>query len=217
MIVPSSNHASPNGSLPFLLPAASGADSNILDVIPPIPSHKIQEWASKNKFTSRTEPEDMRYEAYISLLDHSIRNAWLHTLYLSPHNFDAVARPLYITPATSSPPVRFALTKTLQSAALEELTKVSASLVIDVNALYRDSENAFSALSELLGDDDWFFGQAEPGLFDAAVFAYTHLLCDKIKRMGWKEDEERLGKGLRQGNWGNLLDHERRVFNKCYQ
>ncbi|KAL8889894.1 MAG: hypothetical protein Q9215_002876 [Flavoplaca cf. flavocitrina] len=214
LTVSSSNHASPTGSLPFVIPATSGANSTVLDVVRPIPSHQIQAWGSKHGAISKTPPDSDRYEAYLSLLDHRIRNAWLHTLYLSQPNFDAVARPLYINPATSSRLARLVLSHNLKAAALEELTKASTSLVIDLDALYRESDNAFSALSHCLGSDDWFFGEAEPGIFDAAVFAYTHLLCDK--EMGWKTKEERLGKSLREGKWKNLLAHERRVFNKCY-
>ncbi|KAL8673965.1 MAG: hypothetical protein Q9168_001608 [Polycauliona sp. 1 TL-2023] len=213
--VSSNNHASPTGSLPFMIPTASGADSTVLDLVRPIPSHKIQAWTNKKASVSKEGPDSIRYEAYLSLLDHRIRSAWLHTLYLSASQFDPVARPLYILPATSSPPARMALSHSLRAAALEELTKASTSAVVDVNALYRESDNAFSALSELLGDDAWFFGEAEPGLFDAAVFAYTHLLCDE--KMGWKTDEERLGKSLREGTWKNLVEHERRIFVKCYR
>ncbi|KAL8733890.1 MAG: hypothetical protein Q9166_001878 [cf. Caloplaca sp. 2 TL-2023] len=212
--VPSSNHASPTGSLPFLIPAMSGAESTIIDIIPPVPSHKIQEWASKIGNTPKTEPENMSYEAYMSLLDHRIRNAWLHTLYLSSPNYNAVGRPLYIEPATTSTPVRLALAWSLQSAALEEVVKISAMPVIDVDALYRESDRAFAALSELLGDDDWFLGEAEPGLLDAAVFAYTHLLCGEV--LAWPEDHERLGKGMRDGRWKNLVEHERRIFKRAY-
>ncbi|KAL8850624.1 MAG: hypothetical protein Q9221_004410 [Calogaya cf. arnoldii] len=196
-----------------MVPAVSSANVTILDLVRPIPSHKIQEWASKH--CARTESDSIRYEPYLSLLDHRIRNAWLHTLYLSASNFDAVARPLYIAPATSFPPARLALSHTLQTAALQELTKASTSPVIDLDSLYRESDNAFSALSELLGGDDWFFGEAEPGLFDAGVFAYTRLLCDK--EMGWKTEEERLGRSLREGKWKNLVEHERRIFDRCYR
>ena len=197
-----------------MIPATSGANSTVLDVVRPIPSHQIQAWGSKHGAISKTPPDSGRYEAYLSLLDHRIRNAWLHTLYLSQSNFDAVAQSLYINPATSSRLARLVLSHNLKAAALEELTKASTSLVIDLDTLYRESDNAFSALSDCLGGDDWFFGEADPGIFDAAVFAYTHLLCDE--EMGWKTEEERLGKNLREGKWKNLLAHERRVFNKCY-
>lgn len=151
----------------------------------------------------------------MSLLDHRIRNAWLHTLYLHPSNYNAVARPLYIEPATSSSLVHRSLTRTLQSAALQEVVTASQSPVVDLEALYRESHNAFAALSELLGDDQWFFGEAHPGLMDASVFAYTHLLLDTA--MGWDEEKERMGMELREGGWRNLVEHRRRVYGTCYQ
>ncbi|KAL8934762.1 MAG: hypothetical protein Q9211_005059 [Gyalolechia sp. 1 TL-2023] len=208
----SNNHASPSGSLPFLLPACS---SSSLEVIPPITSSKLQEWASKTRNTSSHGPEDMRYEAYMSLLDRRIRNAWLHTVYLTPQNFDAVALRLYITPETSSYLVHMSLAQTLQSAALEEIIRSSTSPIIDIDSLYRESDKAFSALSELLGANDWFFGADTPGLLDASVFAYTYLLCDNA--MGWKEEGERLGKELRGGRWPNLVEHGRRIYERYYQ
>ncbi|KAI4171771.1 MAG: hypothetical protein LQ343_004022 [Gyalolechia ehrenbergii] len=207
----SNNHASPSGQLPFLVP---GSSSSSLEVIPPVTFSKLQEWASKYGNTSRQGPEDMRYEAYMSLLDHRIRNAWLHAIYLAPSNFDAVARRLYITPATSSYLVQISLAKTLQSAALEEIIKNSKSPIVDIDALYQESIRAFSALSELLGDNDWFFGDS-PGLLDASVFAYTYLLCDDA--MGWEEEDARWGKELREGRWPNLVEHRRRIYEKWYQ
>ena len=53
--------------------------------------------------------------------------------------------------------------------------------------IYSEAEKAFEALSFLLGDDEWFFGSVKPGLFDAAVFAYTHLLLDDGLGNGWGE------------------------------
>ncbi|KAL8841508.1 MAG: hypothetical protein Q9170_000891 [Blastenia crenularia] len=162
--VPSNNHASPTGSLPFLIPASSG-DS--LEVVSPVASSKLQEWAAKSCDIPRQESRDIRYEPYTSLLDHRIRNAWLHTLYLTPSNFGAVAQPLYIASETSSSLAHFSLSKNLQAAALEEILKNSDSPIVDLGALYRESDGAFSALSELLGGNEWFFGEAAPGLLDA--------------------------------------------------
>ena len=85
------------------------------------------------------------------------------------------------------------LRQQLRRAALSELRKAtpgggapapsfSSSLTssVDAAALYAEAADGFSALSALLGEDDdaWFFGGsgAGPGLFDAAVFSYTHLL-----------------------------------------
>ena len=156
----------------------------------------------------------MRYTAYMALIEHSIRNAWLYTLYLNPFNFDKVARPAYITPLTSSSPVRIALSHHLRSAARDELLKHSPAPIVDIQALFQESDRAFSALSELLGDDHWFFGERLPSFFDAAVFAYTHLLLEEA--MGWDMNDERLGQNLRDGKWPNLSEHRERIRKKYY-
>ena len=98
--MPSSNHASPTGALPFLLPASSSSEARV-----PIPSGRIQRWirdgktvkapkteehASSNSAkapqsdeeeppgkTKSREDVDIRYDAYMSLIDHRIRNAYV--------------------------------------------------------------------------------------------------------------------------------------------
>ncbi|KAL9103213.1 MAG: hypothetical protein Q9187_009034 [Circinaria calcarea] len=128
----------------------------------------------------------------------------LYTLYLSSPNFTSVAVPLYITPASTSLPVRLTLSHQLRTAAQSELLKSSPT--IDPDSLYREADAAFSALSTLLDEDGYFFGAEEPGLFDASVFAYTHLLLDED--MGWRET--RLVRCLWQ--YGNLVRHRRRIY-----
>ena len=83
-------------------------------------------------------------------------------------------------------------------------------MIIDIDDLYSEANNAFDALSTLLGEDMFFFGNMNPGLFDAAVFAYTHLLSDK--RMGWKET--RLINGLKKHK--NLMAHQQRIYDTYY-
>jgi metaxin len=79
--------------------------------------------------------------------------------------------------------------------------------VIDVDDLYSEAEKAFEALSILLGGDLWFFGAGDgPTLFDASVFAYTHLILDE--KMGWKE--KRLVRTLRKRE--NLVEHRERLL-----
>ena len=81
----------------------------------------------------------MRYEAYMFLLDHRIRNAYvydlppsncpstnvcacqLYSLYLSPPNFDAIAFSLYIAPGTIDTLVRITLSHQLRAVAEAEL------------------------------------------------------------------------------------------------
>lgn len=72
--------------------------------------------------------------------------------------------------------------------------------------MYNDAQNAFAALSTLLGESEYFFGAGKPSLFDASVFSYTHLLLDE--GMGWKED--RMTRGLEK--YHNLVQHRERIL-----
>jgi metaxin len=59
-----------------------------------------------------------------------------------------------------------------------------------------------------LGDDQWFFGAEQPGLFDASVFAYTHLLLDENLGKGWVDT------GLRDALMArtHLITHRNRIL-----
>ncbi|CAG7936194.1 unnamed protein product [Penicillium nalgiovense] len=197
-ITSSNNHASPNGSLPFLLPSLPADSSN------PIPSHKIQKWAIEQVHCEEEQQLNMRFEVYASLLDNRIRSAWLYMLYLDSENFNAVARRLYVNPTTSNSVVRVALGHQLQQAARDELLKTSR--YIDAVALEADAGGAFEALSTLLGEDEHFFGRPNPGLFDASVFAYTQLILDDT--LGWKRN--RLAQLLKEHP--NLVQHRDRLL-----
>lgn len=67
-----------------------------------------------------------------------------------------------------------------------------------------------SALSTMLGDDEWFFSGEEPGMFDAALFGYTHL----ILTLGWDEKEAGLARAVRK--YENLVEHEGRIRRRFY-
>ncbi|KAJ5901947.1 hypothetical protein N7495_002475 [Penicillium taxi] len=194
----SNNHASPTGALPFLLQALPAGTSG------PVPSHKLQKWAIEQVHCEEEQQLNLRFEVYASLLDHRIRKAWLYMLYLDNENFEAVARRLYVIPATRNTLVRTTLAMQLQQAACDELLKTSQ--YVDVAGLEADAGNAFEALSALLGEDEHFFGRPNPGLFDASVFAYTHLILDE--EMGWKQN--RLAQLLRQHS--NLVQHRERLL-----
>ncbi|KAK5124682.1 hypothetical protein LTR85_001395 [Meristemomyces frigidus] len=198
-IVPSSNHASPSGALPFLLPAVSGLEKD------PVPSNKLRKWVVSQKAREKTvESEDVRYEAYASLLDNRIRKAWLFQLYLTPAN-DALLQRLYIAPCSSNYFVRMSIAYQLRGAAETELVKSSASNTLVKDDIMRDAAGAFEALATLLGGDAWFFGQEKPGLFDAGVFAYTHLVLDD----GMKWQENKLAEMVRRHT--SLVRHRDRI------
>ncbi len=147
---------------------------------------------------------------------HSLRRSYpfskaskkLYTLYLEPLNFSAVAYPLYIAPISSNPFVRATIARQLRAAAETELLKHTS--IIDTDDLYSEADKAFEALSILLAGDSWFFGNEKPALFDASVFAFTHLLLDD--GLGWKE--KKLCRALRTRE--NLVQHRERLLVRYY-
>lgn len=93
----------------------------------------------------------------------------------------------------------------LQKAAREELLKINNGYA-DAGELLDEAKEAFAALETLLAGDEWFFGRAGPGVFDAGVFAYTHLLLDE--GLGWVRTE--LGDVVR--GCEGLVRHRERVL-----
>jgi metaxin len=106
--------------------------------------------------------------------------------------------------------VRLTIARELRLAAENELLKFST--MIDAEQLYNQAEEAFAALETLLGDDDWFFGASGPGLFDASVFAYTHLLLDEGLGKGWLDTRLRDALLSRR----RLITHRDRVMGKYF-
>ena len=82
---------------------------------------------------------------------------------------------------------------------------------VDAEAIYQGSDKAFEALSELLGDEDYYFGEKKPGLFDASVFAYTNVILDE--GLDWKDT--RMVEGLL--TYSNLVEHRERISGAYFQ
>lgn len=86
--------------------------------------------------------------------------------------------------------------------------------VIDEELIYREADEAWKALSALLGEEKYFEGE-QPGLFDASVFAFTWLLGNEALEWGKGGGRgDRLKEGLER--WGNLVRHRERVFRRCW-
>ena len=202
-LVSSNNHASPTGSLPFILPPGSqtGIDRQ------PVAASKITRWADGQSAGQGTNSA-MQEEAYLSLIDNSIRNAWLFHMYLNEENFHAIAYRLYIEKTSRNPIVQATLTQQLKAAAKAELLKQS--MVINENSLFANAKDAFHALASLLGENEYFSSKVEPGYLDACVFAYTHLLLDGD--LGWKDN----GLTALLETHENLLNHQRRIRTKYF-
>lgn len=131
----------------------------------------------------------------------------IYSVYLCP-NATSIAEPFYVLPASNNAFVRLTVAHDLRRAAEQELLKFSA--VINAESLYKEAEDAFAALETLLGNDKWFFGASRPSLFDASVFAYTHLLLDD--KLGWVET--RLLDSLSRHE--SLVRHRDRIVNLYY-
>ena len=74
-VVSSNNHASPSGALPFLLSASPDSQA-----VKPVASGKLQRWTKERSSSPIEESEHVQYEAYLSLVEHRIRRAWVRTL-----------------------------------------------------------------------------------------------------------------------------------------
>jgi len=206
--VSATNHASPSGALPFVLPAARSRKEPQPQAIS---SSKIQRWTENQG--APEEKEDLRLEAYTSLIDQNIRNAWLYHLYLQPRNFESVARRLYVETASSNPLVQATLAHQLQTAAREQLLRTRS--FIDDKDIYQSADAAFNSLATMLAGQEFFSGSDSPGLFDVGLFAYTHLLLNLAKRERntpvWT-DEALLEILLRHES---LVQHRQRVLDYC--
>lgn len=147
-MIPSTNHASPTGSLPFLLPALPSIPDQRLDTRPllPIPSSRLETYAARHTqnrpreqrptdntaqqednnttTTVNTTSPHRREQAYQALLDTPIRNAWLYTLYLSPAN-EALLRKLYLRPVSRASLIQRTILSQLRRAARAEIAKTT--------------------------------------------------------------------------------------------
>ncbi|KAH9906689.1 hypothetical protein F4778DRAFT_722931 [Xylariomycetidae sp. FL2044] len=204
--VASNNHASPTGALPFLLTPSTPIDPKTPS---PVPSNRLEQYGLDHGTRKVPIVTNMQLDAYESLLDHRIRNVWLYTLYLSPAN-SALLSKLYVAPTSSSWLVRTTVLYQLRQAAEAEILRSTSRPAIDAARLYAEAKEAFEALATLLGSEAWFFGSAEPSLFDATVFSYTHLILDES--LAW--ENRTLMKIV--NDFPPLVEHRNRIFQRCW-
>ncbi|KAM0420816.1 hypothetical protein ACHAPT_011346 [Fusarium lateritium] len=201
-IVPSNNHASPSGALPFLLPPSSPSPKPST----PLTSEKIHKYAREHAVRELPSVSSPRIEAYHALLTQRIRPAWLYALYLLPANAPLL-KTLYLP---SSILLRAPVHHTLHAAATAEILKTTRQATISQFLLFADAAAALKALSTLLNEDEWFFGAEGPGLFDADVFAYTYLM--DADALAWEDDSlSECLEGL-----DNLKSHRERLYAGCW-
>ena len=86
----SNNHASPNGILPFVIPAGANISTTRTTIDDPISSGGLKRWADEqgtspvssigdgeNDGDERSGLIDARHDAYMSLINSYIRRAWV--------------------------------------------------------------------------------------------------------------------------------------------
>ena len=124
-------------------------------------------------------------------------------MYLNPRNATLLAH-LYLP---SNPLLAISTSTTLTQAASAEILKTTRTALINPLDLLSSYREALEALSTLLGEDDWFFGDVV-GLFDAEVFAYTWL----VGSLAW--DDGAMEEVLQE--FGNLVRHRERLYQRCW-
>ena len=75
-LVPSNNHASPSGALPFLIPPTSPTSPTSRASVP-LTGAKILKYAQGNASNPLPEVSSPRVEAYQALLTQNLRPAWV--------------------------------------------------------------------------------------------------------------------------------------------
>ena len=74
-LVPSNNHASPSGALPFLLPASTTGSG----ALRPLTGERIHKYGKEHASNSLPDVSSFRMEAYQALLTQNIRPAWVRS------------------------------------------------------------------------------------------------------------------------------------------
>lgn len=174
-----------------------------------MPARKIISWAQEQGGGVHEDLQEPQIAAFLALVEGAVRDAYLYALYLEPTNFLRLAAPLYTRISSSVGLVQIALSHELRAAAETELRKSRPGGVIVADEIYADAAAAWKALDTLLGDDEWFFGAQQPGMLDATVFAFAHL----VRKWAWDETERRVQTPLETCK--RLMAHEERLRKRC--
>ncbi|KAL1849435.1 hypothetical protein Daus18300_013259 [Diaporthe australafricana] len=224
---PSTNHASPTGALPFLLPPLSTLTSTATTkttntsssdkharlegrASQPIPSSRLEAYAAQHGAlppptltpqapTPQLQSQARRRQAYQALLDGPLRTAWLYALYLSPPN-EALLRRWYIDPCSRSGLVRDALLRRLRAAARAEVAS-SAEATATGGAGGKKKEKAGWKLEGNVGDLlSWAMGGAAT-LDPERIYADARRALDALETLLYAGAEREAGSGSGGGGW----------------
>ncbi|KAH9980867.1 hypothetical protein BGW80DRAFT_1162641 [Lactifluus volemus] len=186
-----------DGRLPNLQIPSGDADSTLLA------AHNIPTWIDENVGALD------ELEGYKDVESRDESHAWIALLEGDIHAALALAQPLpsffyhnvlQLPPATTQRPVETILTPPPAPLSGFSSPLPPYGVHFSPNVITSRYRDAISALSERLGQDEWFLGSAGPTALDAAAFAYLHVLLHA-------EDDLRIEVARRV----NLIHWERRV------
>ena len=128
--------------------------------------------------------------------------------------------------------MRAALLYQLRRAAAEQIATSAGGKIVslapvasveglDEEAVYRSAGEALEALASLLAESGtgWFFGREGPGVFDAALFSYTHLMMEYMPGEASSVGEAAvvaLGRVVRSAGGGELARHRVRMLETAW-
>ncbi|OZJ02236.1 hypothetical protein BZG36_04542 [Bifiguratus adelaidae] len=156
----------PKGKLPFLV-VPGGKTLN---------TDQMQHWLSKN-YTVHTlaDPEKQAdSQAIISLVETKLRDALLFSIFCEATNTQLMRQTYF---DHQSFPLPHFLAHQAREGAFDEILLRNDTVVR--SEIYRGAAQALDALSVTLGEDDYFFGSAQPTFVDATVFGYLHVLLSR--------------------------------------
>lgn len=125
----------------------------------PVPSSRLEAYAAQHgalppkpsQSHSQSQAQSRRRQAYQSLLDGPVRDAWLYSLYLSPAN-EHVLRRWYVDPVSRSGAVRDTVLRQLRRAVRAEMARSSSSCSATTAGVGSTGGFGWWSLSGSMGD-----------------------------------------------------------------
>ncbi|KAL2313211.1 Metaxin-1 [Schizosaccharomyces pombe] len=179
-----SNHASPDEKVPFIQ----------------IESRKLVLNPSLLQYFLKDESTLQQISPWMSLLINQVETAILLTMYLDNENFSEIQKKWL---PNMSWPLNIIKSIGLPSQIKRKICLQLNESTLDFDAILEDASKAFSALSELLGSDKWFFNNESPSFLDVSLFAHAEI----INHLPLKNDQLKVVLGTHK----NLTDLTTRV------
>lgn len=155
---------SPSGKLPFLI----NSDGEILAGRKLL--EEITKFNSETKQLLSEEDESME-KAFSSLVDEKLTRAWLYNKWCDETNFKTITMETYHS--LYPKPLSYILAYIDRNKIIK--TMLSRKNVLKDDDIYLQAKMTLEAISEQIGDNEFFFG-LRPTYLDATLFAHLHII-----------------------------------------